>query len=132
MRTKLKTMLAMFTLVFALAAGSAQAASPVMDYWSYIYNNDSYLEAEAYTSYEGCDGEWWECQLYQAGVEMTVYEDNVQIWNSMDVSDSGSSWAVVSTIWSIPVDSSKAYRSTAYHWSEGSYFSWGTTTTSSF
>jgi len=128
MRSRLKTTLAALALVFVLAAGSAQAATPIMDYYSYIYNNNSYLEAEAYTSFEGCDGEWWECQLNEIGAEMTVYENNVQIWSDIDRGTNGRSYAVVNTLNSIAVDYSNSYHSTAYHWAEGSYFSWGIST----
>ncbi|WP_171650210.1 hypothetical protein [Paenibacillus foliorum] len=56
-------MLVAITLVFALSAGSVQATNPYMDYYSYIYNTNGCVEAEAYVVYLGYDGQWRECDL---------------------------------------------------------------------
>ncbi|MFE5320885.1 hypothetical protein ACFQ88_19445 [Paenibacillus sp. NPDC056579] len=123
MKIKVKTMLAVLTLAFTVMAGSAQAASPIMDYSSYISSDNNYIDARAYTAFNGCGSEW--CSLTEVGVEMTIYENGVNIWSSYDYYNSGTT--IVGT-GDIPVDSSKSYTSKAYHWAYGDYFSWNDTT----
>ncbi|WP_282942863.1 hypothetical protein [Paenibacillus sp. RC67] len=127
MKIKVKTMLSVLTLSFAVMAGSAQAANPIMDYSSEISNYSNYLEARAYTDFGGCVNEW--CNLTQIGVEMTVYENGASIWNSTDSYFNGA--AIVGTSGDIPIDSFKSYTSRAYHWAYGDFFSWSDTTYSS-
>lgn len=124
MKIRFKTMVTVLTLAFVLAAGSAQAATPIMNYGSSIENYSSFLEAYAYTDFQGCSD--MSCTLDQIGVEMNVYENGSKIWNGIDYYFNGS--AVVGTSGEIAVDSSKSYSSTTNHWAYGAFFSWSDTT----